>query len=327
MVNHLLHAALADTEQLDYDTRKFFWHVDRQALHRLMTLAVNHARHNLRLTDGQFETFTTHRFDEHSQLQLAAALDLPRIRALRRCDAKRHVADQLLIKAVLQHRGRQLRPALTSQRRRVDTNRHRQARLVDGKDWEWAGIGEIGDGLADRHLRDTSDGDNVAWAGLVRRDALELFGNKQLGQLDVLNRAVCTAPGDGLALSEVPVANAAQRQTTEVRRGVEVRHECLQRMLWIVLRCRDVLDDRVEQRHEAFGQRVGTLIRGMSSTRIGVHDREIDLLLSRIQVEEQGVGLVEYLGNAGVGTVDLVDHEDHRQLCFKRLAQHEARLR
>ena len=327
VVNHLLHAALADTEQLDHDTRKFLWHINRQALHRLVALAVNHARHNLRLTDRQFETFTTHRFDEHSQLQLAAALDLPRIRTLRRCDAKRHVANELLIEAVLQHCGRQLGPALARQRRRVDTNRHRQAWLVDGEDWEWAGIGEVCDGLADRHLRDASDGDNVAWASLVRRDALEFFGNKQLGQLDVLNRAIGTAPGDGLALSEVSVANAAQRQTAEVRRGVEIRHECLQRMLWIVLGRRDMLDDRVEQRHEAFGQRVGTLIRGMSSARIRVHDREIDLLFSRIQVEEQGVRLVEYLSNAGIGTVDLVDDENHGKLGLKRLAQHEARLR
>ena len=327
VVDHLLHATLADTEQLDHHTSKFFRHINRQTLHWLVALAINHARHNLRLTDRQLETLTAHRLDEHSQLQLAAALDLPRVRALRRGDAKRHVADQLLIKAVLQHRGRQLGTALTSQRRRVDADRHRQARLVDGEDRQRTSIGEVGDGLANRHLGDTSDCDDVTRASLVRRDALELFGNKQFGQLDVLNRSVGTAPGDGLALAEVPVADAAQRQTTQVRRGVEVRHQCLQRMVWIVLRCGDVIDDRVEQRHETLGQRVGTLIRSVARTRIRVHDREIDLLLSRVQVEEQRVRLVEYLGNAGVGTVDLVDDENHGKLGLKRLAQHEARLR
>ena len=47
------------------------------------------------------------------------------------------------------------------------------------------------------------------------------------------------------------VAHAAQRDAAEVRRGVEVRHECLQRVLRIVLRRRDALDDQVEQRPEA----------------------------------------------------------------------------
>jgi hypothetical protein len=36
---------------------------------------------------------------------------------------------------------------------------------------------------------------------------------------------------------------------------------------------------------------------------------------------------VHDLGDPGVGTVDLVDHEDHGQLRLERLAQHEAGLR
>ncbi len=44
-------------------------------------------------------------------------------------------------------------------------------------------------------------------------------------------------------------------------------------------------------------------------------------------VEQQVVALGDHLGDAGVGTVGLVDHEDHRQVRGQRLAQHEAGLR
>ena len=60
---------------------------------------------------------------------------------------------------------------------------------------------------------------------------------------------------------------------------------------------------------------------------VGVDDRELDLLLVGVEVEEQLVDLVDDLLDARVGTVDLVDDEDHRQPALERLAQHEARLR
>ena len=57
-----------------------------------------------------------------------------------------------------------------------------------------------------------------------------------------------------------------------------------------------------------------------------VDDRELDLLLVGVEVEEQLVDLLDDLGDAGVGAVDLVDDEHDRQPRLERLAQHEARL-
>ena len=60
---------------------------------------------------------------------------------------------------------------------------------------------------------------------------------------------------------------------------------------------------------------------------VAVHDREVDLVLVGVEVEEQLLHLVHDLGDARVGAVDLVDHEDHGQAGLERLAQHEAGLR
>ncbi len=67
--------------------------------------------------------------------------------------------------------------------------------------------------------------------------------------------------------------------------------------------------------------------RRLAGARVRVDDRELDLLLVGVEVEEQRVDLVDDLGDARVGPVDLVDHEDDVQLQLERLAQHEARLR
>ena len=67
--------------------------------------------------------------------------------------------------------------------------------------------------------------------------------------------------------------------------------------------------------------------RGDAGLGVAVDDRELDLLLVGVEVEEQLVDLVDDLRDARVGPVDLVDDEDHRQLRLERLAQHEARLR
>ena len=60
---------------------------------------------------------------------------------------------------------------------------------------------------------------------------------------------------------------------------------------------------------------------------VGVDDRELDLVLGRVEVEEQLVDLIDHLGDAAVGPVDLVHDQDHRQPCAQRLAQYEPRLR
>ena len=72
---------------------------------------------------------------------------------------------------------------------------------------------------------------------------------------------------------------------------------------------------------------LGAVQRGPAGPGGRVHDRELDLLLGRVQVHEQLVAGVHDLGDPRVRPVHLVDHQDHRQARFQRLAQHEPGLR
>ena len=58
--------------------------VDGDALHRLVALAVDLLHDDVRLADGELEPLAPHRLDQDGELQLAAAVDLPGVGAVRR---------------------------------------------------------------------------------------------------------------------------------------------------------------------------------------------------------------------------------------------------
>ena len=164
VVDHLLHAALAQREQLGDDADVVLGDVDRQALDRLAQRAVDLAREDLRLADGELEALAAHHLDEHGELQLAAALDLPGVGALGVEHAQRDVADQLGVEPGAHLPRRQLRAVLAGQRRRVDADRDRQRRLVDADHRQRPRVGGVGERLADRHLGQPGDRDDLARA-------------------------------------------------------------------------------------------------------------------------------------------------------------------
>ena len=99
----------------------------------------------------------------------------------------------------------------------------------------------------------------------------------------------------------------------------------LQWVLGIELGCGYVREQQVEQRAQV-GAGLGRVKRGLAGACVAVDDRELDLRLVGIQIDEQLVDLVENLFDPRVRPVDLVDREDHRQLALERLAQHEPGL-
>ena len=134
VVDHLRDAALAEREQLRDDADVVLGHVDRDALDRLVPLAVDLLRQHLGLADRQLEALAAHQLDEHRELELAAALHLPGVRPRGGEDAQRDVADELLLEARLDLARGQPVALGAGERARVDADRDRQARLVDGRD-------------------------------------------------------------------------------------------------------------------------------------------------------------------------------------------------
>ena len=185
---------------------------------------------------------------------------------------------------------------------------------------------DVGDRLADRDVLDAGEADDVAGGGFADVDALQPVEREQLGDLGRLNGAVQLAHGDGVADLHAAVEDAADRDAAEIVARVEVGDEQLQRRVRVAARRRDVLDDGVEQRPQILARRAW-IARRRADPRVGVEHREIELILGRVEIDEQIVDLVQHFLRARIGPVDLVDDDDRRQPALERLAQHEARLR
>ena len=326
VIDHLRQPPLAKREELRDHADVVLGRVDGQALDGLVQLPVDLARDDLRLADGELEPLAAHQLDEHGELELAATLHLPGVGALGGEHAQRHVADELLVEPRLHHARRQAVSVLARERGRVDPDRHRQARLVDPDHRERPRVVRIGEGLADGHVGEARDGDQLAGTGLGGVDPVERLGHVQLRDLRPLDAPVGAAPRDLLAVPDRPLADPAEREPADVRGGVEVRDVCLKRVALRVRGSRDVLEQGLEERLEIRGQRI-RLQPGLPGSRVRIDDRKLDLALVGVQVEEERVDLVDDLGDTCVRPVDLVHDEDRREPGLERLAEHEAGLR
>ena len=257
VVAHLLEPPLAQRQKLGHGADVLLGNVDRQLLDRLAEDAVNFARYYLRLADRHLEAFAPQLLDEDRQRKFTAALDLPRVRALSREHAQRDVADHLGVEAPKNLAGGQLRAVLAGQRRSVDADRDAEARLINGDQLEWARVGRVGQRLADRHLGDAGNGDDFAGPNLFSFDAVERFGDEEVGHLDVFDRAVALAPGDLLATLDGAVMDAADREAAEVVGGTKVRDLHPQRRLRVEGGGWDRFDQKIKQRFEVFTLRFG----------------------------------------------------------------------
>ena len=139
-------------------------------------------------------------------------------------------------------------------------------------------------------------------------------------------RAVELGDADFLAGAQRAVEDARDGQPAEVVAVIEIRHQDLQRAI-------GVAGGRGDGRHDGIEQRLQILTGGVGVRRrraqlgVGVENRKIELVFGGVEIDEQVVDLVQHFLGTRVGAVDLVDHDDRRQLGFQRLAQHVARLR
>ncbi len=102
------------------------------------------------------------------------------------------------------------------------------------------------------------------------------------------------------------LVHAAEREPADVGVGVQVGHARLERVALLVLGRGHALDEQVEQRPQV-GALHALLERGPAGLGVRVDDRELDLRLVGVEVEEQLVDLVHHLADARVGPVHLVD--------------------
>src|SRR5690606_9852800 len=129
---------------------------------------------------------------------------------------------------------------------------HRDRRWINGDQWQWLRVLKVGEGLADHDVFDTCNCNDLAWSGFFSWNTGQTLGCEQLGDLDLLHGAILACPVNLLALAQGAVDHAQQCQTAKEWRSVEVGDVSLQNFTFGVGRCRNVLDDGLEQWFEIF---------------------------------------------------------------------------
>ena len=124
----------------------------------------------------------------------------------------------------------------------------------------------------------------------------------------------------------MPCLQPADRQAPDVVVVVEVVALELRRRLSGRRAGRAGPENQLEQRAQVVAGLV-QVARRRAGAGVGVDDGEVELLLAGVEVDEEVVDLVQHLGDARVGAVDLVDADDRRQPGLERLLEHEAGLR
>ena len=128
---------------------------------------------------GQLEPFAAHLLDEDRQLELAASADLERFARFGRTDLDGDVAKDLLLEPGLDLAAGHELAFTAGQRRGVDAEGHAQRWCVHVKARQGPRVGRLGQRVADRHLGQAGDADDVARTRLLDVDAVDAVGGLQ----------------------------------------------------------------------------------------------------------------------------------------------------
>ena len=184
----------------------------------------------------------------------------------------------------------------------------------------------VGDCLANGDVTESGQADDVTSGGSVGIHPLEPVEHIQLGDSGALDVAV--ELGDGHLVSDLDgsVEDPSDRNPAEIVTRVEVGYQELKRFVDLATRRAHVFHDRFKEGAKVLPRLVHARRRGPG---LGVREehREVDLVVLRVEVDEEVVDLAQYFWHARVVTVDLVDDHDRGQPSLQCLSEDEPSLR
>ena len=132
----------------------------------------------------------------------------------------------------------------------------------------------------------------------------------------------CLCEPDHLSGIEGSVHDSTHRQASQIVGGIEVRHQRLDGGIRVACRAWNRFEDEIQQRRE-------TRVLGWdpdadhrpSFPGDRRDDRELDVVVRRLQIEEELVDLVDDLLGSCVGPIDLVHHDHGREVAGQCLRE------
>src|ERR1700751_4529230 len=229
VVDHFFHFTTARAEEFHHDADEILRAIDYEQLERLDAAAVFCAYHNFGLPDHHLVAFAAHCFDQDGELQFAAAQNAEGVGGTHVFYSQRDVREQFPIEARAKVARSDVLAFSTCEWRSIDSENHRESRLVNAEWYEGCGIREIGNRFADLYSFDACDGDDVTGFHFLRFIAIEAAKGEKLGYLCGQNFPVKFRDAYFGAANECSLENAGDGDAAEKIAVVEIGDLDLQR--------------------------------------------------------------------------------------------------
>ena len=179
--------------------------------------------------------------------------------------------------------------------------------------------------LSDGDVRDAGYDDDIAAVCLFHAHPGQSLVDEDLRCLLRALVALIVTDDDAFLRAQRSLVNASDAKASDVFIVSEGRDLHLQRLLIQVRISVAVFQDRFEQRFDAVAWRIHVILDD-AVARNAVEDREIQLLIGGVQVQEQLIDFIDDFLCALILFIDLVDEQDRTQAEFQRLAEDETGL-
>src|SRR4029077_8487038 len=138
-----------------------------------------------------------------------------------------------------------------------------------------------------------------------------------------LMAAIAVNANDGVPDCDATADDAPERNSSQVIAVIQIRDEHLKEWLARNFWRWHMLHNRLKKRRHVFAVFV-QFAHGKTVLCTGVNDWEIELLISRLQFDEEIENLVQHFVRARVFPVDLIDDNNRLQFVLQRLAQNKS---
>ncbi len=219
--------------------------VQRHVFVRLLFTTVDFTEDNFRTGNRQFETFTTHIFNQHGQVQFATTGYTERIRIFGFFNAQRHVMHQLFVQTVKNLTRSHKLTFFTAERRGVNAEEHRHGRLINGQRRQRFNVLRVADGVGNVQLAQTGDRNDIARFGDIAVDTLQTQMRQHFTYFRVTGFPFTIDDSDLLVRLHFAAFDTANADNANIVVVVQLGDLHLQRTIEVNVRRRNMINNRL----------------------------------------------------------------------------------
>lgn len=258
-------------------------------------------------------------------MELTAAGNLECIRCFRVFYTKSHVRFDFLVETGTDMAGSDEVTLTAGKWALIDMEYHGQGRFVDVDRRQCFRVRRISDRFTDIDIFEAGHSDDVADLRFIDRRTFHALPVEELSDM-VASDLFAIGDSDRHPLLRGTAGHTADSDLAEVVIRFERGDHDLQAGIRFAFRAWDILQDRIKERVKVLAFIIHVELGDAASCRC-IEQREIELVIVRIEFHEELEDLAFDIGNTLIRTVDLIDDDDRLQLVFQRFSQDVLRLR